>query len=198
MKASKELYRRPWVRIDIQPFWGSFVLTGGGSHPVRWWKVEQIDAKVDIMTEPKQVLKVLNIRLRQDLYDLVEDLAYEVGKTKTEIVIEAIQHYARYLRGRESAELQERVAQVEDQVAEILARLSLVEANQPPDEQLHPRVIRAMLELRIRDLDKATRDELRKISSRVGIPREQYMNLNAQGLRKMVYTYSGADWTGQH
>ncbi|NJK64259.1 MAG: hypothetical protein HC921_17610 [Synechococcaceae cyanobacterium SM2_3_1] len=146
------------------------------------------------MTEPKQVL---NIRLRQDLYDLVEDLAYGAGKTKTEIVIEAIQHYARYLGGRESAELQERVTQLEDRVAEILARLSLVEANQPPDQQLHPKVVRAMLELRIRDLDKATRDELRKICSRVGIPREQYMSLNAQGLRAIVYTYSGADRTAQ-
>jgi hypothetical protein len=147
------------------------------------------------MTEPKQVL---NLRLRQDLYDLVEDLAYEAGKTKTDIVVEAVQHYARYLGGRESAELQERVNQLEDQVREILARLSLVEDNQPPDEQLHPKVIRAMLDLRIRELDRATRDELRKICSRVGIPRDQYMSLNAQGLREIVYTYSGADRSAQH
>ena len=148
--------------------------------------MEQVFTGGTRMAEPKPVL---NIRMRQDLFQLLEDLANEEGKTKTEIVMEAIQLYARYLGGRETVTLNARVTQLEDQVQEILARLSLVEENQGPDPHLHPKVVRAMLELEIRDLDKATRDELRKICSRVGIPRDHYMSLKVDELRESVYTF---------
>jgi len=142
------------------------------------------------MAEPKPVL---NIRMRQDLFQLLEDLANEEGKTKTEIVVEAIQLYARYLGGRETVTLKARVTQLEDQVQEILARLSLVEENQGPDPQLHPKVVRAMLELEIRSLEEATRDQVRKICSRIGIPREEYMALKVGDLKSLVYTFPGED-----
>ena len=106
--------------------------------------------------------------------------------------MEAVQLYARYLGGRETIDLNERVAKLEDRVQEILARLSLVEENQGPDPQLHPKVVKAMLELEIRDLDKATRDQLRKICSRIGIPRDHYMTLKVEELRDNVYTFPGA------
>lgn len=140
------------------------------------------------MAEPRPVL---NIRMRQDLFQLLEDLAYDEGKTKTEIVTEAVQLYARYLQGRETVDLNARVARLEDQVQEILARLSLLEANQGPDPQLHPKVVKAMLELEMRDLDKATRDELRKICSRIGISRDYYMTLKVKELRDLVYAFPG-------